>query len=327
MLSVAHGRMHALGSAGMVAAVSELPPWIEMHLPEGVRHRELDVGGERMHVMEWGPSDGPTVVLVHGNPTWGFLWRKVVAALLARPEGGGLHLVVPDLIGLGLSSKPAGAAHTLENHARWMGAALDQVAPGPLVLAAQDWGAPIAMHALASRRDRLRGLVIGNTGLSPPRPGFKPTLFHRLSQLPVVSDVLFRRIGFPLGVLHLSQGDRSTIRGDIARAYRWPLARRQDREAPLALARMVPDSLEHPTVPGLEVTDELFRTAPVPVAIVWGDRDPVLGRVVNHLARIRPDATVVRTRAGHFLQEEVPDQLADAIAHVLAQANMSSSTP
>lgn len=302
----------------------ELPAWIQAQLPDGVRRREVDVGdGQRMHVMEWGPADGRTVILVHGNPTWGFLWRKVVAALRRTSEGQALRLVVPDLIGLGLSSKPAGSAHSIEAHARWLGAMFDELAPGPLVLAAQDWGGPTSLLALSTRRARLRGMVIGNTAVSPPRPGFKPTLFHRLSQLPVISTVLFERLGFPLGALHLSQGDRSSIRGEVARAYRWPLARRADRAAPLALARMVPNSLTHPTVPGLQIVDDMFRTARVPLSIVWGNKDPVLGRVINHLERMRPDATIVRTEAGHFLQEEVPDELAAAIRDIVGRADWS----
>src|SRR5689334_376060 len=144
----------------------------------------VEADGETMHVMDWGPADGRTVVLVHGNPTWGFLWRKVVAAIRVRPGGDKLRLVAPDLIGLGLSSKPCGEAHTLERHGAWLGAVIDKVASGPLVLVAQDWGGPIGLLAMKSRRARLRGLVLGNTAVSPPAAKFKPTLFHRLSQLP-----------------------------------------------------------------------------------------------------------------------------------------------
>lgn len=281
----------------------------------------ISTGIERMHVLEWGPIDGPSVLLVHGNPTWGFLWRKVVAAIRARRGGDELRLIVPDLIGLGLSSKPEIPAHSLEHHATWLGQMIDQVIPGPLVLAAQDWGGPIGLLAMSARRARLRGLVLGNTAISPPGPQFKPTLFHRLSQLPLISDVLFRRLGFPLGVLHRTQGDRSSIRGEVARAYRWPLRTRADRAAPLALARMVPDSAEaHPSIAGLRITHELFATAQIPISMVWGEADPILGRVVTHLARTRPDAKVTRTPAGHFLQEEVPEMLADAILDVCARA-------
>ncbi|HSD87406.1 MAG TPA: alpha/beta fold hydrolase [Kofleriaceae bacterium] len=299
-----------------------LPAWVEAQMPDGTRHQLVDVDGERMHVAEWGPAQGRTVVLVHGNPTWSFLWRKVVTAIRARPGGDALRLVAPDLVGLGLSSRPRADQHTLAHHAGWLGRALDQIAPGPLVLAGQDWGGAIGLCALATRRDRLRGIVLGNTAVSPPRAGFKATLFHRLSQMPVVSTVLFRELGFPLGVLHMSQSDRSSIRGDVARAYRWPLAKRGDRAAPLALARMVPDSLQHPSIDMLKISDELYRTAQVPISIVWGTKDPVLGRVIHHLERLRPDAKVVRTdRAGHFLQEEVPELLADAVLDVVGRAS------
>jgi haloalkane dehalogenase len=296
-----------------------LPEWIESQLPPGVRHEEVATGGERVHAMVWGPERGKTIVLVHGNPTWGFLWRKVVAALRAG-AGGELRLVVPDLVGLGLSSKPRGAAHTLEKHGAWLGEAIDRLAPGPLVLVAQDWGGPIGLRAMADRIERLRGIVLGNTAVGPPAPDFKPTLFHRLSHAPVLSELLFRGLGFPLGVLHMSQGDRGSIRGDVARAYRWPLRKLADRAAPLALARMVPDSHSHPSIHDLEICERTFVCADGPVAVVWGTKDPILGRVIGHVARLRPDATVTRTSAGHFLQEEVPDALADAVLDVAGRA-------
>jgi haloalkane dehalogenase len=282
----------------------------------------LSVGRERMHVLEWGPPDGKPVLLVHGNPTWSFLWRKVVDELLAQRQP--LRLVCPDLVGLGFSSKPEARAHSIDQHAAWLGAAIDQLIPGPLVVAAQDWGGPISMYAMWRRREQLRGVVLGNTAVSPPAPNFKASLFHRLAQTPIVSDVLFRGLGFPLGVLHTSQGDRSTIRGDVAKAYRFPLRRREDRAAPLALARMVPDSpQQHPSLPALQVTHDFFASIDVPIHLVWGTKDPILGRVINHLERVRPDATITRTEAGHFLQEEVPRELAAAIVDVVGRARWS----
>ncbi len=299
-----------------------LPEHLARQLPDEYRARSVATDGEHMHVLEWGPATAErTVVLVHGNPTWGYLWRKVIALLRVREPS--LRLVVPDLIGLGMSSKPALEAHRLVNHSRWFGAMLDAVAPGPVVIAAQDWGGPISLHAMASRMQRLRGIVLGNTAISPPHATFKPTLFHRLSQLPIASDLLFRRLGFPLGALHLSQGDRSSIRGEVAAAYRWPLRRFEDRAAPLALARMVPDGHAHPSVPELRISQFTFETAEVPIRLVWGMKDPILGRVINHLARLRPDAGVTKTDAGHFLQEEVPVPLADAIVDVVRRARWS----
>jgi pimeloyl-ACP methyl ester carboxylesterase len=303
--------------------VTALPDWIASQLPSGFLERDVAVGDERMHVLEWGPSNGHPIVFVHGNPTWSFLWRKVIAKILARPDGDRYRLIAVDLIGLGQSSKPRGAVHTISNHGAWLGAALDAIAPGPVVLVAQDWGGPIALAAMRARPERFRGLVLGNTAVSPPGPKFKATVFHQLSQTPILSDLLFRGLGFPLRVLHTSQGDRSTIRGKVARAYRWPLRRFADRNAPLALARMVPNGHDHVSVPALEQIDHLFRTTNAPISIVWGTKDPILGKVISHLEKLRPDAKVVRTRAGHFLQEEVPDELAEATLDLAGRADWS----
>jgi haloalkane dehalogenase len=292
--------------------VPAMPGWIEAMFPDGMRRSMIDVGGVRMHVAEWGA--GPTVVMLHGNPSWGFLWRKVVAAL----ADDGLRLVVPDLIGLGLSDKPRDAeAHSLAAHGTWFGRFLDQVAPGDVTLVGQDWGGPIALHAAADRMTRVRGLVLGNTVVGPPRKGFKPTAFHRFARLPVVSDAVFRLGGFPQNVMALAQGTKTSILGKTALAYMWPLRRLRDRTGPLALARMVPDSPDHPSIPSLERCQEVFTSLDVPISLVWGLRDPVLGTVVSHLARLRPDAKVTRTDAGHFLQEEVPEPFADAIRDVV----------
>ena len=293
-----------------------LPGWLERQLP--FRRSLVDVGdGLHMHVMEQGA--GRPVVMLHGNPTWGYLWRKVALALINER----MRIILPDLIGLGLSDKPRDPAlHTLENHARWLGALLDTLVPDePLVFVGQDWGGPVGLRALADRQSHVAGLVVANTVIGPPRPGFRPTLFHRFARLPVVSDLAFRVAGFPQNGLWWAQGDRHSIRGEVARAYRWPLRHFRDRTAPLALARMVPDSQEHPSIAALARCQALVDSFKGPTAIVWGDRDPVLGRVRSHVERHLPAAQVTRTQAGHFLQEEVPDAIAAAVRDVTRRAS------
>jgi haloalkane dehalogenase len=289
-----------------------LPQWLERQVP--FERMRIDTGAWRMHVMTSGR--GPTVLMVHGNPTWGYLYRRVVKAL-----GNGVRCVMPDLVGLGLSDKPRDpTVHSLWAHADWLGRALDQMDIGRYVLVVQDWGGPIGALASAARPGQLAGLVVLNTVLGPPRNGFRPTTFHRFSQTPVVSDIAFRAVGFPQIALATAQGDRHSIRGDVARAYRWPLRRIRDRTAPLALARMVPDSLSHPSIEPLTEVAQYVDSLDVPTAIVWGRRDPVLGGVLNHMKRTLPDAWVQTTPAGHFLQEEVPEEIAAAVRHVVARA-------
>ena len=291
----------------------EIPHWIARQLPRGMRRYRVDVGGHAMHVMEAG--EGLPVLMLHGNPTWGFLYRKVAAELRGEP----FRLIVPDLIGLGFSDKPRSAdEHGLDAHARWLGALLDGLHIEGLVFVGHDWGGPIGLRALADRPGLANGLVLLNTVVGPPRPGFRPSTFHRLARMPVVSDVLFRGLGFPLRSLHKVQGDPGSLAGDVARAYRFPLRGLRNNVAPLALARMVPNTTAHPSMPALAKCQAFFEAFAGPVALVWGERDPILGRVVSWLEKLKPQARVTRTPAGHFLQEEAPQAIADAVRAVAA---------
>jgi len=294
-----------------------MPSWLEAMLP-GVSRYRVDVGGQAMHVMERG--EGLPVVLVHGNPTWGFLYRRVVEAVFARRPDG-LRLIMPDLIGLGFSDKPRSAqAHQLANHTRWMRRFLDQLELERVVMVVQDWGGAIGVGGLAQLDPAPRaGLVVLNTVLTPPKPGFRATAFHRFARMPVVSELAFRGLGFPQVRLDLAQGDKSSIRGAVARAYRYPLRHRWENAAPLALARMVPDSFDHPSIEPLRHCQRYVEGLDGPVSIVWGDRDPVLGRVRGWMEKLFPEAPVTRTEAGHFLQEEVPDEIAGAIVDVASR--------
>jgi pimeloyl-ACP methyl ester carboxylesterase len=293
-----------------------LPAFITAQLHPDVHRYRVDVGGHEMHVMELGPAAGRPVLLVHGNPTWGFLYRDIASAL----AGQGLRCIMPDLIGLGLSDKPrSSSAHTLDAHGRWLGALIAGLELEPLIFVGQDWGGPVGLRALADMPARLAGMVLLNTVVGPPKPGFRPTAFHRFARLPLISDLVFRGLGFPQLALWTVQGDKQTMRGDVGRAYWWPLRALADRVAPLAMARMVPDSLAHPSIAALQRCQELVESFRGPAAIVWGDRDPVLGTVRNHIARLLPEAPVTRTAAGHFLQEEVPEQITAAILRVNEQ--------
>ncbi len=274
-----------------------------------------------MHVMTVG--NGPEhVVMFHGNPTWGYLYRKVVAELdLDR-----FTVVLPDLIGLGLSTKPREVAfHTLNNHIAWMAAALRALELREVLAVVQDWGGPVGCGALAAVSDTidLRGIVIMNTVIAPPKPGFKPTWFHRLSRVPLLSDITFRGLGLVESSMNIAQGDRRSITRSARRAYRYPLRGWKNGIAPLALARMVPDTHEHPSIAGLQRGFDFLTRFEGPSAIVWGDKDPVLGSVRSFVERSLPAATVTRTGAGHFLQEEVPDVIAAALVDVSDRASAS----
>jgi cis-3-alkyl-4-acyloxetan-2-one decarboxylase len=281
------------------------PPFVLREFPYPALR--LKVSGGELAYVETGV--GRPVVFVHGNPTWGFLWRKVMAALEDSP----LRLLAPDLLGFGRSSKPRLLGwHSVEAHGRtlleWMSALHIRDA----VLVVQDWGGPIGCWAAAQGGRRVSALCLLNTAVVLPAR-FGSTAFHRLARLPGVGDVAFRLLGFPLGQLGRAQADRRSISGDVARAYRWPLRRWRDRAGPLALARMVPDGLDHPSVPALREVERWVRGFPGPVEVVWGVKDPILGRALKRHRVALPGAHVTEVDAGHFLQEEAPHPIARAV--------------
>lgn len=290
----------------------ELPRWIEEMVP--FERYALEVENHRVHVMESGT--GRPVLALHGNPTWGFLYRRVAKALF----GESFRLIMPDLIGLGWSSRPpTPAAHTLDNHGRWIARVVEALEIEDWILVGQDWGGPIGLLAARRVPNSPGGLVLLNTVVGPPRPGFRSTAFHAFSRMPIVSDVAFRVLGFPQVALWAAQGDRRSIRGRVARAYRAPLRSLRGNAAPLALARMVPDSMEHPSIEPLHLAQEFFEGFDGPMAGVWGEEDPILGGVARWVEKLRPDIRMVYTNAGHFPQEEVPGPIGDAIRYVDAR--------
>jgi haloalkane dehalogenase len=227
---------------------------------------------------------------------------------------------MPDLIGLGFSDRPSSAEeHTLENHVRWMAGLLERLDVRDAVAVVQDWGGPTGVGAFSKHPDRLAGLVVLNTTIGPPKPGFRPTAFHRLFGGPL-GGILCKGLGYPQRNLGFAQGDKSSISGIVQKTYSYPLKPYRHNDAPLALVRMVPDDMDHPSVAPLSEIGEFAGSFTGPVAMVWGDKDPVLGKLRRRVARQLGTTNVTVTEAGHFLQEEVPEEIADAIRDVIARA-------
>jgi cis-3-alkyl-4-acyloxetan-2-one decarboxylase len=287
-----------------------LPDWLAPQFP--FTRRMANVGGRSIHFVDQG--EGAPVLLFHGNPMWSFLWRKVIHAL-----AGEARIIAPDLMGLGLSDKPRRpSAHQVEAHVAIMHELVEALELDSIVVAGQDWGGPIGMGVASRFSGTVAGVLLANTAVLKPARPFRPKAFHKLSHKPVVSDLSFRVLGFPLPILHKVQGDPSSIGPFEKKAYRYPLRRLVDRAAPLGLARMVPSAESHPSTAALDAIGEWVESYKGPVELVWGTKDPILGRALERHARALPQARVTETNAGHFLQEEVPDELAAAISRLIA---------
>lgn len=292
-------------------AAPGLPGWIRERMP--FERRAVRIDDARVTFVDHGPKDGTPVLLVHGNPTWSFLWRKVIARL----EGTGLRLVAPDLLGFGTSDKPRRPRdHQLERHVDVIGRLVEGLGLDRFVAVGQDWGGPIACGVAERLSDRVRGLVLGNTAVITPARPFRPKAFHRFSHMPVVSDAVFRGLLFPVPVMWQVQGDRRSIGPVETAAYAWPFVNPLDRAGGLGLARMVPNAEHHPSTAPMDRIGAFVESFDGPAALVWGHRDPILGRGLRRHREALPQASVRESEAGHFSQEEIPELWAEAIAEV-----------
>jgi haloalkane dehalogenase len=295
-----------------------LPDFLKKEFPFHRAAWRLEGGadfGRLIHYVDEGEKSAQPVFLVHGNPTWSFLWRKVIRRL----PGSRFRCVAPDLLGLGLSEKlPLPSDHQLQRHIDAMAELFDALNLRNAILVGQDMGGPVITGIGARFPERIAGVVLGNTSVIAPKNP-RGTTFHKFSHLPVLSEALFLAGNFPQNIMGVTQGKWRSMTGQVGKAYRWPLRRVWERSAPLGMARMVPNSKDHPTMAPLRAGHQWLKAFEGPLVLVWGEKDPILGHALSRHEREFNPAWVVRTDAGHFLQEEVPDALADAIAEV-AQA-------
>ncbi|MEM6535447.1 MAG: alpha/beta fold hydrolase [Pseudomonadota bacterium] len=269
--------------------------------------------GIKIHVLETG--SGYPVYLQHGNPTSGLLYRKVAEELSSE----NLRLIMPTMVGLGFSSKIPASEHTIENHIRWMSAALAALDLGGVVYVGQDWGGAIGMGALGELPDLLQGAVIMNTGFTAPTEPLDISRAHAVVKTPIVGELLLEQFITIFDRLHETQGDPASFPQDVADLYARPVLESGNAKGPLALMRMVPDGPDHRTTPGMRIVENYARGVDIPAELVWGMNDPILAQALPVMQQMFPDAPVLETEAGHFLQEEVPAEIAGAIARVVAK--------
>jgi pimeloyl-ACP methyl ester carboxylesterase len=275
--------------------------------------------GIKVHVLEVGT--GYPLFLQHGNPTSGFLYRKVADALPADR----VRVIMPTLVGLGFSSKVPASMHTLDNHMRWINGVLKALELSEVVYAGQDWGGPVGMGALALSPEMLKGAVILNTGFNAPSEPMDLSSAHARVKTPVVGELLIEVFVSIFDQLHRMQGDPDSIPAEVAALYGRPVIESGNEKAPLAMMRMVADGPDHPSAVQMRVIEKYVSTLDIPAEIIWGMNDPILAGRLPMMENNFPNAPVTRTEGGHFLQEEVADEIAAALLRVLAQVNQEAS--
>ncbi len=285
-----------------------IPEWLLRQLP--YNHYTIDVGKKNMHVMEKG--NGKPIVLVHGNPMWGYLYKKV----LDQIDDPSARLIVPDLIGFGFSDKVKIDEHSLEAHTEWMANFFKTIKEDSIGLVIHDWGGMIGVAGAMRAGKKINGLVVMNTSVTAPRDGFNPTWFHNLSQMPIISDLLFRIFNFPQSYLNLFEGIPNSYSKEDLKSYKYPFRKFKDNVGPLALARMVPNNMSHPSVAIEKEVENFLQSYKGPAEIVWGMNDSVMWKLRRRTERLIPQAKTVKTDAGHFVQQESPEKVIESIKNV-----------
>ena len=297
-----------------------LPNFATKFVNDGYKSYFVEVEpGIKVHVLEVG--SGYPVFLQHGNPTSGFLYRKVAAELPTDR----LRLIMPTLVGLGFSSKIPASQHTLDNHMRWINNVLLQLQLTELVYVGQDWGGPVGMGALTLSPGLLKGAVLLNTGFRAPQEKRNLSRAHATVKTPVVGELILETFVSVFPRLNQLQGDPASIPADVEELYARPVLESGNAKAPLAMMRMVPDGPDHPSTAQMEIIEQYVQGLDIPAEIVWGMNDPILGKMLPAMKQSFPDAPVTETQAGHFLQEEVPVEIAAAVLRVVDRIQISKN--
>jgi haloalkane dehalogenase len=266
----------------------------------------VEQDGLRMHYVEEGAGD--PVLLLHGEPTWSFLYRKLIPRL-ARVA----RVVAPDYFGFGRSDKPVEHGwYTYDRHYASIERLVEALDLRAVTVVVHDWGGPIGLRLAVEQPDRVARLVVLNTGVGAGRPPSDEWLRFR--------DFV-RRVGTELRPGQLVRVSCITeISDEIVAGYDAPHPVPESKTGPLMFPELVPTEADHPSAARMLEVREALRTWDKPALVVFSDSDPIFApRVGERFAALLPGAGPAETvaGAGHFLQEDKGEEVGERIARWL----------
>lgn len=268
------------------------------------------IAGFRMHYLDEGDRDGEVVLMLHGEPTWCFLYRKMIRPVAAA----GHRVVAPDLIGFGRSDKPASIdAHNYALHVETVAGFLQALDLNDITLVAQDWGSLIGLRVAAEHPERFARILIANGGLpngdSPLSKGFQAWRSSVIRMQQKGDMDVGRIVSSTLGGKEL--GD------DVKAAYDAPFPDGGYKAGPLAMPLLVPISPEDPAARANKAAWQVLRQWQKPFITAFSDGDPITRGGDRIFQRLVPGAQGQKhttiADAGHFLQEDKGPELAAVV--------------
>ena len=271
--------------------------------------RYLEQDGLRMHYLDEG--SGTPVLMLHGEPTWAFLYRKLIPTV-ARAA----RVVVPDYFGFGRSDKPTRIEdYSYDFHCASIERLVEELDLRDMTVVVQDWGGPIGLRLAAERDDRVTRLVILNTGIGAGRAPSDEWLRFR---------EFVRRVGTDLVPGQLIQFTCVTeLTDDVVEAYNAPFPTPESKAGVLAFPELVPTELDHPSAAKMIATRAALEKWFRPALVLFSDSDPIFTpaaaeRMASWIPGAGP-AEIVKG-AGHFLQEEKGEEIAERIVRFLDES-------
>ena len=272
--------------------------------------KDSDGTALRIHYLDEGPASANPVLLMHGEPSWSFLYRRIVARLAAR----GHRVVAPDLIGFGRSDKPADQSdYTFERHVRWMSDWMDSTRLTNITLFCQDWGGLIGLRLVAAFPEKFARVIAANTGL-PTGNGFSEG-FQRWLEFSQSTPTL------PIGQI-VGMGSRRGLSDAEKAAYDAPFPDETFKAGARRFPALVPISPQHGSVAENKAAWQVLEKFTKPFLTAFSDSDPITkgGDLIfqDRVPGSKGQKHVTITDAGHFLQEDKPDEIADLIDRFIA---------